>query len=168
MKQKPLHLQILEYLKNQKEIVNLKSVFEEFLDKEQGLLIQKQFSECRGKGCFKRMSAILFAIRHLQQENQIVLAHIDVKIPENNPHVINKPIPIGNTISETDDKVTGDYQNFLEEHIFSPIYVSDDAEEYIKKKGASHELQQAKTQTALTWVAVIIAIISLVISLFNK
>lgn len=166
MKKEALHLQILSYLKDQKEIVNLKNVFEKFLDEEQGLLIQKSVSECRGEGCFKRMSAILFAIHRLQEDKQIVLAHIDGEMPENNLTGYNKPLEIGHpNIANTDGKVTGDYQNQLKEHLLSPIYVSDEADDYIKRKGISKELQQAKIQTIYAIAAVVIAILTLAATL---
>lgn len=168
MKSESLHLQILSYLKEQKEIVNLEEVFKEFLDQEQGLLIQDSISECRGKGCFKRMSAILFAINRLQQENQIALAHIDVDLPKNNSHGINKHIPVGNTMAEQECKVTGYYQDFLREHILSPIFVSDEAEDYINRKGVSKELQQAKRQTCCSIAAVVVAMLTLAATILFK
>ena len=167
MKSEALHLQILSYLKEQKEIVNLEEVFKEFLDQEQGLLIQDSISECRGKGCFKRMSAILFAINRLQQENQIALAHIDVDLPKNNSHGINKYILVGNTIAEQECKVTGYYQDFLREHILSPIFVSEEAADYINRKGVSKELQQAKRQTCWAIAAAMIAAVSLLVSIWK-
>lgn len=166
MKKESLHLQILSYLKDQKEIVNLKKVFETFLGENQGLLIQNDVSECRGEGCFRRMSAILFAINRLQDDKQIVMAHIDGDMPENNPTGYNKPLEIGHpNIANTDGKVTGDYQNQLKEHILSPIYVSDEADDYIKRTGISKELQQAKIQTMLAGWALIIAMLTLAASI---
>ena len=166
MKKKALHLQILSYLKDQKEIVNLKKVFEKFLDEEQGLLIQRTVSECRGEGCFKRMSAILFAIHRLQEDRQIMLAHIDAEMPENNPTGNNKPLEIGHpNIANTDGKVTGDYQNQLKEHILSHIYVSEEADDYIKREGISKELKQAQMQTKLAGLALIIAMLTLAASI---
>lgn len=168
MKKEALHLQILSYLKDQKEIVNLKKVFEKFLDESQGLLVQKTVSECRGEGCFRRMSAILFAINRLQDDKQIVMAHIDGEMPENNPTGYNKPLEIGHpNIANTDGKVTGDYQNQLIEYILSPIYVSEEADDYIKRKGISKELQQAKIQTMLARWTLIIAMLTLVASIIE-
>lgn len=162
MKQTKFHLQILSFLKEQKEIVNLKKVFEHFLGKEQGLLIQKTVSECRGEGCFKQMSAIIFAINRLQEDKQIVMAHIDGEMPEYNPTGYNRPLEIGNpNQAATDGKVTGDYQEYLSKHILSPIYVSNEADEYVKRNGTSRELRQAKIQTWLAIITTVIAILTL-------
>lgn len=163
MKQKPLHLQILEFLKKQKENVNLEEVLKKFLGENKGLLIGEKESQCRGNGCFRRMSAILFAINRLQDDKQIVLAHIDAVVAKDystyflNPRKIDKNVDL----LEQECKVTGFYHVFLKEHILSPIYVSDEAEGYIKRKGVSKELWQAKIQTCWAIAAVVIAMLTL-------
>ncbi len=169
MKREALHLQILSYLKEQKEIVNLEKVFEKFLNEEQGLLIQNDVSECRGEGCFKRMSAILFAINRLQEDRQIVLGHINAEIPKDYSESFKNPIKIGNTDKTlTDGKVTGYYQDLLKEHILSSIYVAEEADAYIKREGISKELKQARTQTCLTWITIILAFLTLVASIIKQ
>ena len=162
MKPKALHLQILSYLKEQKEIVNLEKVFKEFLGEDKGLLIQEQVSECRGQGCFLCMSKIIYAVNFLQKDGQIVLAHIDATIAKDYSTYFKNPRKIGKNVDalEQEWKVTGYYQTFLKEHILSPIYVSDEAEDYIKRKGVSKELRQAKIQTGWAITATIIAILT--------
>lgn len=163
MKQKSLHLQILSYLKKQKEIVNLEKVFEEFLGDGKGLLIDETVSECRGDGCFQRMSAILFAIKHLQDDGQIALAHIDAVVAKDYSIYFSNSRKIGRNVDTLTQewKVTGYYQDFLIEHILSPIFVSDEADEYIKRDGVSRELRQAKIQTCFAIAAVVVAVLTL-------
>ena len=170
MKKKSLHLQILEFLKKQKEIINLEKVFEHFLGKEHGLLIQDSVCECRGDGCFQRMSAILFAINRLQDDKQIVLAHIDAVVAKDYSTYFLNPRKIGKNVDllEQECKVTGFYHVFLKEHILSPIYVSDEAEGYIKRKGVSKELWQAKIQTCWSIAAVVVAMLTLAATILFK
>lgn len=166
MKEEALHLQILSYLKDSKEGTQLPKVFEEFLEHEQGILVQAGKSECRGAGCFQRVSAILFAIKRLQQDNQIILAHIDTKLPEHNQGGHNEYIEIGCTTSSSDGKITGDYQKFLEDYLLASIYVSEEACDYIKRGGTSRELQQTKQQTIVTWIALSTTLAASVASIF--
>lgn len=162
---KSLHLQILSYLKEQDKLVNLKTVFEQFLHKEQGLLIQDPVSECRGNGCFHRLSDILFAINQLQQDKQIILAHIDVEIPQCNSNGYNNPIKIGCTDSvDTNGKITGDYQQFLKKHVYSIIHISEDSVNYIRRGGISKELHQANIQTILASITTGVSILTLLIA----
>jgi len=169
MKKETLHLQILSYLKDQKEIVNLKKVFEKFLGEKQGLLIQNDVSECRGEDCFKRMSAILFAINRLQEDRQIVLAHIDKEVAKDYSDFGHTAMDINHaySLSVIESKLTGYYHKLLKEHILSTIYVAEEADDYIKRGGCSKELQQAKIQTCLAWGAVIIAILTLMTSILT-
>lgn len=163
-----LSIDILSYLLDKHQQTNVMDILNKFLDEKQGLLVTNSISECRGSGSFLRLSAILFVIIKLQRENQIMLAHIDQALPKYNEKGNNQPIRIGHPDGGANDgKITGYYQKFLNDHLYSIIYVSDEAHEYIKRGGLSSEIFEAQRQTILSICVLLVAVITMLISIVS-
>lgn len=162
MKLQPLHLQILSYLRDKKELTNLQNVIDQFLNSGQKLILDGENSECRGKGCFQRFSDIIFAINRLQDEHQIILA----RTVNNVKHTYTIDAATANL--QQDAKISGDMQLFLRDYAYAIIQVSEEASEYIKRGGVSKELYEAKKQVKWSIVAVIVSIIAVICSIISQ